>query len=178
MPARSTSFQDVAAHTMLFSSTIAVLIGLALSGSLTSGTIMAQECPLSAPLLIKDMQSGFAGETGTVWTIAPDCSFTVARQIGFKTLDPDRQGRLTPEQQVQLKGMLDRLSPAAMPRQLGEAAQANARRITLSYGDKESVLTLAPGGGDLGALRSTARNDPASALLELADRIKHMTAGG
>jgi hypothetical protein len=40
---------------------------------------MAEECPLSAPLVLKDTQSGFAGETGDVWTIAPDCSFTVAR---------------------------------------------------------------------------------------------------
>ena len=37
---------------------------------------MAEECPLTAPLTLKDSQSGIAGETGTVWTIAPDCSFT------------------------------------------------------------------------------------------------------
>jgi hypothetical protein len=138
---------------------------------------MAQECPLSATLTVKDMQSGFAGETGTVWTIRPDCSFTVARQIGLKTLDPDRRGRLTQEQQAQLKELLDRLSQTGMPGQLGGAPQVNARRVTLSYGGKESALTLAPGGGDLGSLRAAAGNDPAGALLDLAQRIKDMTSG-
>jgi hypothetical protein len=39
---------------------------------------MAQECPLWAALTIKDTQYGFAGATGTVWTIAPDFTFTIA----------------------------------------------------------------------------------------------------
>jgi hypothetical protein len=155
----------------------AVRVGLALSGLLVSVTIMAQECPLSAPLTVKDTQQGFAGETGTVWTIAPDCSYTVARQIGLKTLDPDRQGRLTPEQQGRLKELLERVSSAGLAKQLGGGPQVNARRITLSYGGKEAVLTLAPGGGDLGALRAAAQKDPAAALLDLADQIKGMTAG-
>src|SRR5216684_9024810 len=50
--------------------------------------------PLSTALVLKDTQGGFAGETGMVWTIAPDCSYTVARQIGLKALDPHKQGRL------------------------------------------------------------------------------------
>jgi hypothetical protein len=152
-------------------------IGLALSVLLIPVTNMAQECPLSTPLTVKDTQNGFAGETGTVWTIAPDCSYTVARQIGLKTLDPDRHGRLTPEQQARLKELLDRMPAAGLPRQLGSGRQLNARRITLSYEGKESVLTLPPGGGDLSALRAVADKDPAGALLELADQIKGMTAG-
>ena len=46
---------------------------------------MAEESLLSAPLIVKDLQGGFVGETGTVWTVAPDCSFTVARQTGPNT---------------------------------------------------------------------------------------------
>jgi len=152
-------------------------VGLALSLLFVSETIMAQECPLSAPLTIKDTQSGYGGETGTVWTIAPDCSYTVARQIGLKTLDPDRQGRLTSEQQARLKEVLDRMAAAGLPKQIGGGAQPNARRITLSYGQTESVLTLAPGGGDLSALRAAAAKDPAATLLELADQVKGMTSG-
>jgi hypothetical protein len=52
----------------------------------------------------------------------------------------------------------------------------NARRIAVSYGDKEAVLSLAPGGGDPGALHAAAGNHLAGALLELADQIKSMTA--
>jgi hypothetical protein len=150
---------------------------LALSGLLISVTIMAQECPLSAPLTIKDTQSGFAGETGTVWTIAIDCSYTVARQIGLKTLDPDRQGRLTPEQQAQLNELLGRVAAAGLPKQIGAETQVNVRRISLSYDGKDAILTLAPGAGDVASVRSAAGNDAARALLDLADQVKGMTAG-
>jgi hypothetical protein len=148
-----------------------------LSAFFISVTIMAQECPLSAPLTIKDTQSGFAGETGTVWTIAPDCSYTVARQIGLKILDPHKQGRLSQEQQAQLKKLLDRVAAAALPKELGTGTQVNARRITLSYGGKDSTLALAPGATDVSTLRAAAGNAAAGALLDLADQVRGMTAG-
>ena len=153
----------------------AAQVGLALLGLLISGTNMAQESSLSAPLLVKDLQSGFAGETGRVWTISPDGSYAVARQIGLNVLDPDKQGRLTPEQWAQLKTLLDRMAVMALPRQLGGAPQVNARRITLSYGGKESVLNLPPAGGNPGASRSAAGDDPTRLLLELADDLRSMT---
>jgi hypothetical protein len=152
----------------------AARIGLALLGFLISETIMAEECPLSAPLVLKDTQSGFAGETGSVWTIAPDCSFTVARQIGLNVLDPHKQGQLTPAQRAQLKELMDRMTATALPEQLGGGPQVNARRITLAYGGKQSVLNLPPGGGDLGALRAAAGDDSTRLMLDLADGLKAM----
>jgi hypothetical protein len=140
-----------------------------------SGTVMAEECPLSAPLVLKDTQSGFAGETGSVWTIAPDCSFTVARQIGLNVLEPYKQGQLTPPQRAQLKQLLDRMAATALPEQLGGGPQVNARRITLAYGGKQSVLSLPPGGGDLSALRAAAGDDSTRLMLDLADDLKGMT---
>jgi len=153
----------------------AAQVGLALLGLLISGTNMAQESSLSAPLVVKDLQSGFAGETGRVWTISPDGSYAVARQIGLNVLDPDKQGRLTPEQWAQLKTRLDRMAVMALPRELGGAPQVNARRITLSYGGKESVLNLPPAGDNPGASRSAAGDDPTRLLLELADDLRSMT---
>ncbi len=135
---------------------------------------MAQECPLSTALVLKDTQGGFAGETGMVWTIAPDCSYTVARQIGLKVLDPHKQGRLTPEQRARLKELLDRMTAAAPPEQLGSGPQVNARRITLSYGGKQSVLS-APPGGELSTLHADAADDPTRRMLELVDELKAMT---
>lgn len=138
---------------------------------------MAEECPLTALLTVADTQAGFAGETGTVWTISPDCNFTVARQIGLKVLDPHKQGRLTAEQQARLKDLLNRMAAAPLPRQAGDAPQVNARQITLSYGSQQSILALPPGGGDVGALRATAGDGPAGRMLELADVLKGMTGG-
>jgi len=138
---------------------------------------MAEECPLSAPLVLKDIQSGFAGETGNVWTIAPDCSFTVARQVGPNVFGPDKQGQLTAQQRTQLKELLDRMTATALPAQFGSGPQVNARRITLDYSGKQSVLSLPPGGGDLGALRATAGDDSTRLMLDLADNLKTMTGG-
>jgi hypothetical protein len=149
-----------------------------MAGIFISGTILAEECPLSAPLVVKDTQDGFAGQTGTVLTIAPDCTFTVAK-IGPKvTDDPFRHGRLTPQHQAQLKELLAHTPLGDIPEQLGRGEpRVNARRVTVSYGTKVSVLTLAPGGGDLNALRAEAGNSPASRLLELAQLLKAMTGG-
>jgi hypothetical protein len=135
---------------------------------------MADECPLSAPLVLKDTQSGFAGETGNVWTIAPDCSFTVARQVGLNVLEPHKKGQLTAQQRTQLKEMLDQMTATALPEQLGSGPQVNARRITLAYGGKQSVLSLPPGGGDLGTLRAAAGDDATRLMLDVADRLKAM----
>ena len=136
---------------------------------------MAQETSLSAPLVVKDLQGGFAGETGRVWTISPDGGYTVARQIGLKVLEPDQQGRLTPEQWAQLKTLLDRMAVMALPPQLGGEPQVNAHRITISYGGMQSVLNLPTGGSDRGASRSAAGDDPTRLMLELADNVKAMT---
>jgi hypothetical protein len=149
-------------------------LGLAFLGLLISGTVMADECPLSAPLVLKDTQSGFAGETGNVWTIAPDCSFTVARQIGLNVLEPHKQGQLTAQQKARLKGLVDRMAATALPEQLGGGPKVNARRITLAYGGKQSVLSLPPGAGDLRTL-SAAGDDSTRLMLDLADDLKAIT---
>jgi hypothetical protein len=152
-------------------------VGLTFAGLLISGTVMAQECPLTSSLTLKDTQDGFAGQTGTIWTIAPDCRFSIAHQIGPKVSEPYRQGRLTPEQEARLKELLARTSIADMPEQLGTGPEVNARRVTLSYNDKVSVLTLPAGGGDFSALRTAMGEGPAGRLLGLADTLKGMTGG-
>jgi hypothetical protein len=144
-------------------------------GLLNPEKVMAEECPLSAPLVLKDTQGGFVGEIGDVWTIAPDCSFTVARLIGPKALDPHKKGRLTPQQRKQLKELMDRMTATALPKRIGGAPQVNPRRITLSYGAKQSVLNLPPGGGDLGALRAAAGDDATRLMLELAHDLRAIT---
>jgi hypothetical protein len=65
----------------------------------------------------------------------------------------------------------------ALPEQLGWGPQVNARRITLAYGGKQSVLSLPPGGGDLGTLRAAAGDDSTRLMLDLADNLKTMTGG-
>jgi hypothetical protein len=151
-----------------------IRIGAATAVLFIPGKIMAEECPLTAPLTLKDSQSGIAGETGTVWTIAPDCSFTIARHIGPKVLEPYKQGHLTGEQQARLKEMLDRMERADLVKPRPTIPRVNPRRISLSYGGREAVLTLPPGGGDVSQLRALPEDEQAKAMLEVAAAMKGM----
>jgi hypothetical protein len=150
-----------------------LLVGVGAAGLLRSGASLAEGCSLTAPLILKDLQGGFVGQTGTVWTIAPDCSFTVARQTGPNTADPHKHGRLTSDQQKRLAALLARIEFAALPEQLGGVPQANAHQITVSYGQMLCVLNLPPAGGGADPRRAPA--DPLAAwVLELGDILKDM----
>ncbi len=148
-------------------------IALALGIVLLSGAVMAKECQLTAPLTLKDTQSGVVGETGTVWTIAPDCSFTVARQIGPRLLEPHKHGRLTAEQQVRLKQILARIDARNLSPAADTASHANPHRISLSYGGRHAALTMPPGAGEPG-LSGAAGGDHGDALVELAATVRDM----
>jgi len=121
----------------------------------------------SAPLVLKDVQGGFAGETGLVWTITPDDSYTVARQIGLKVLEANKKGRLTPEQRARLEELLDWMTAAPSSGQLGGMPQVNSRRITLYYGSMQSAVSVPPGGRDLASADAQTRR-----MLELANDLK------
>ncbi len=149
-------------------------IGSVVALLLMPGTIMAHECLLAAPLILKETQSGVAGETGTVWTIAADCSFTIARQIGPKMLEPHKHGHLTSEQQVRLKEMLDQIGAMEFATLPARAPHVNPHRITVSYAGREAVLTLPSGGGDIGALRESTGDDRERSILELAGAMRGM----
>jgi hypothetical protein len=132
--------------------------------------VMAQQCRLSAPVTLKETQGGVVGPTGTVWTIATDCHFTVARQIGFKTLPPNKRGQLTPEQAARLEALLERVKLAKLPERFGAAPQVNPHRITLAFGATESVLTVPPRGGEVA-------DERARPMLELAAAVRSMLGG-
>jgi hypothetical protein len=125
-------------------------------------------------LTVKDTQDGFAGTTGTVWTIGPDCTFRVSRLFGQHVAEPHLRGNLTPEQQAQLSAILAKAKAAELPAQMGETPSVNARRIILEYGAKISVLSMRPGDRDTDALRAGGPLDPARRLLEVADAVKDM----
>lgn len=142
------------------------------SAILRAEVSLAEQHPLAAPLVLSDLQSGIVGQTGTVWTMAPDYGFTVARQFAAKTADPHKQGHLPPEQQGQLRELLARIDPAALPRQIGQP-RVNGRQILLTYGRAACSLNLPPGGG-LAALRTTMTDPNAGRFLELADLLQQM----
>jgi hypothetical protein len=158
------------------------IIGMYLAFSLILGTVampsgryaQAHGCMLEMTLTVKDTQDGFAGTTGTVWTIDPDCTFRVSRLFGQHVAEPHLRGSLTPEQQARLSAILAKAAVAELPAQMGETPSVNARRITLEYGGKLSVLSMRPGDRDMDALRAGDPLDPARRLLEVADAVQDM----
>ena len=155
---------------------LGLVIALATMGVLKSSEAFAEDCSLTTPLMLADTQDGFAGQVGTVWTIEPDCSFTVARQLGPKVSDPYRQGRLTPEQQKRFGELLAQAAILNLPERLGNGPMVNARRIALSYEGKTSILFLPPGDEELATLSATLSDDAARHLAALAEGVNRMTA--
>jgi hypothetical protein len=158
------------------------IVGVCLSIGLIFGMVVvpgvwhavANSCTLKMTLTVKDTQDGFVGPTGTVWTIEPDCTFRVSRIFNQNVAEPHLKGRLTPEQQARLSEVLAKDAPAELPAQIGEASSVNARRITLEYGGKVSILTMAAGDRDMGAIRTGDPLHPARRLLEVAEAVKDM----
>jgi len=158
------------------------IVGVCLSFGLILGIVAIQDgwyalangCMLKMTLTVKDTQDGFAGTTGTVWTIEPDCTFRVSRLIGPHVAEPHLKGTLTPEQQARLSAVLAQTAASELPTRMGDAPQVNARRITLHYGGKDAVLSLGAGDRDLDAIRAGDPRDPARRLLEVADTVQDM----
>ena len=158
------------------------IVGVCLSFGLILGIVAIQDgwyalangCMLKMTLTVKDTQDGFAGTTGTVWTIEPDCTFRVSRLIGPHVAEPHLKGTLTPEQQARLSAVLAQTAASELPTRMGDATQVNARRITLHYGGKDAVLSLGAGDRDLDAIRAGDPRDPARRLLEVADTVQDM----
>jgi hypothetical protein len=162
------SGSPVAAPSLLAAATAALLT--------MTGSTMAQQCPLAAPLVVKDLQGGVVGQTGTIWTVAPDCSFTVARQIGAKIADAHKQGRLSAEQQQRLAALIGQANFAAFPDRLGGTPQPNGRQITVSYGRTVSVATLPPDAAP-GASPATAGDQRVNQTIELARFLDDIIGG-
>jgi hypothetical protein len=158
------------------------IVGVCLAFGLLVGTVampggwhaLAKTCMLTRPLTVKDTQDGFAGTTGTVWAIGPDCTFRVSRLFGQQVAAPHRKGRLTSEQQARLAAILAKAAVAELPAHMGQATLVNARRFTLEYDGTVSVLSLAPGAREVDAIRASDPRAPAQRLLEVADAVQAM----
>ena len=129
------------------------------------------DCPAKPMLTIKESQNGFAGKTGTIWTIKPDCSYEVSRFHGTKVSPPHLEGQLTAEQQSQLANALAAAAVETLPARIGERAPVNSRQISIDYGGKTAVLNL--GMGDP-ALQGPLQ-DPAHRVVEIIKAVKSVT---
>jgi hypothetical protein len=136
---------------------------------------MSGDCTDNKVLTLKESQGGFAGTTGTVWTVHADCSFTVSRFVNVTVSEPHKRGNLTPEQQAALAKLLSEKAVSTLPAAMGNAPQVNAHQITLQHDGKTSVLTLGPGTTDTAAVEPTDSTAPAKRLVDVFRGVKLIT---
>lgn len=128
---------------------------------------------LKMTLTVKETQDGFAGTTGTVWTIEPDWRFRVSRIFNQHVAEPHLKGSLTAVQQKHLSEVVSKEAPAELQAQIG-VPSVNAHRITLEFNGKVSVLSVGADDLEMGAIRTSNPHDPARRLLEVAEAVKDM----
>jgi hypothetical protein len=100
---------------------------------------------LKERLLFRDVQEGFAGVSGEVWTIEPSGRISIARFLNEKTGAPDWERNLTP---AELKSLAQTMATSRFlewPASFGRDAKVNAHRLTLAFGEKKSTLVLQAG---------------------------------
>lgn len=126
-------------------------------------------------LTLKEVQGGVVGWTGSVWTIAPDCSFTVSRI--FNTEQPaHRRGQLTPEQQAFLSRILTEKLATSLPQRLGGPIEVNPHVISLTYGGRTSELNW-PLGKSIDSLKALEPSNATRRFLEIAEAVKQVAGG-
>ena len=106
---------------------------------------LTRDGKLSGTLTLKDVQGGFAGFTGVIWTIRPDGSWDRKRFINRTMRKADQQGKLTAKQLHSLADVLAHAQVDKLPPKMGKFRGANPHVVTLSWGKNQCAWTLSPG---------------------------------
>lgn len=164
---------------------LACCLGLVLGAgqALAGGTedmeaYLAADGRLKSELVLRDAQSGFAGVTADVWQVAPDGSYRVTRELDGRGVAPERTGSLGPDQVAELARALSDQDLTTMPAEIGQAAEINARQLTLRFGDTATTLNLMPGQDLENAACSAAPRSDFRRFVEIAMAITHALEAG
>ncbi len=122
-----------------------LLFADALQAALSPDKFLTKEGRLTATLTLKDGQGGFAGFTGSIWTVRPDGSWDRKRFINRTMRKADQQGKLTAEELHSLAAVLAHAQVDKLPPKMGKFRGANPHVVTLSWGKHQCVWTLPPG---------------------------------
>ena len=106
---------------------------------------LTKEGRLTATLTLKDGQGGFAGFTGSIWTVRPDGSWDRKRFINRTMRKPNQQGKLTAKQLQSLADVLAHSQVDNLPPKMGKFGRANPHVVTLTWGKHQCVWTLPTG---------------------------------
>ena len=103
---------------------------------------LTKDGKLTRALEVRDVQGGFAGFTGRVWTVDPAGRWTTGRVFNQK-IDVEKKGELTKEQLAALAKELARHDLANLKSE-GKPT-TNPHVVTIKFGDREATLNLGAG---------------------------------
>src|SRR5262249_5889166 len=101
-----------------------------------------KEGQLTETLTVKDVQGGFAGFTGTFWTVEPSGKWTSGRVFNQR-LGVKPKGGLTKEQLATLGKELARFQLRVLPTK--GKPMTNPHVVSIKYGKREATLTIGAG---------------------------------
>lgn len=128
---------------------------------------------LSARLVLRDSQDGFAGTTGILCIIEVNGRYSVARFVNEKIEPPMRTGQLNPDAIFELASSLKKQQIQTLPAQIGDGPAVNPRRLSIQYGNTHTQLSLNPGEDSHKALVGNEQksNDPSYRFLVVANTV-------
>jgi hypothetical protein len=125
---------------------------------------------LTEKVELQELQTGFAGTTGTVWTVEPGGRYTIAGKVN-EQLTPRQEGTLDAAQLSKIAEALAAADANTLPAEMGEPPPVNPQVIILRVGEKASTFTTT---GGLDPDRVASDDDPRSRLLKIAATIKEV----
>lgn len=129
-----------------------------------SKTIATRDGRLAHPLVLKDVQGGFAGFTGQSYRIAPDGTWSLTRVFNERKFKPTKTGKLTPDQMKSLIATLASNKLLQLPKTSGGRPQVNPHVMTITFGKKVVKIQLTAG-------LDKARDLPRGAAFDAARRV-------
>jgi len=99
---------------------------------------------LAHTLEVRDVQGGFAGFTGRLWTVEPSGRWTLARVMNRKT-EVEKKGELTKEELALLAKELARYDLAQLTSKAPGRPMANPHVVSIKFGKLDVSLTLGAG---------------------------------
>jgi len=104
-----------------------------------------EEGKLKRTLVFKDAQGGFAGFSGHILTIEPDGSWQRQPFLNEDVREADQQGMLSANQLANLAHKFEQHDLLGLPEKIGKDVGANPHVFSISFGKKQTSLTLMPG---------------------------------
>lgn len=128
---------------------------------------------LVGKLEISLSQDGFAGTSGTIWTIAPNGDYQASRFLNQSTSAPYAKGKLDSKALRQIARILQQQDFLSLPQETGQTPPINPKRIKINFGQQVAVLTLPPGQTLQDASGNSAQldSDPRQRLLTILHSV-------